>query len=172
MYHDKIVGCGNGKDCGNYTLDSLERKCGHMSGTHNGWSSCSRLAVLETYNDVRSRKKWCLKPGNLLCSQKNDTKLWLFSTSAAKPNACSKKQTPVTGPMDVGFNGLCPSPSYKSNKQCCCGNDCCWNKCTLENPPDNCLDGLYRGQWMFDSDKGYYIAVKYWEGLSMNTLEF
>ena len=75
----------------------------------------------------------------------------------------------MNGPTDIGFGGLCPSPSYKSNNQCCCRNDCCWNRCTLENPPNDCLDGLYKGQWMFDSDKGYYIAVKYWEGISMNT---
>ena len=63
MKHDKDVGCGNGKNCGNYTLESLERFCGHMSGTHNGWSSCSRLAFLEQYNQLEVLKKWCLPSG-------------------------------------------------------------------------------------------------------------
>ena len=65
MKHDELadVGCGNGKNCGNYTLESTERFCGHMSSTHNGWSSCSRLAFLEQYNQLEALKKWCLPPG-------------------------------------------------------------------------------------------------------------
>ena len=68
----------------------------------------------------------------------------------------------------MGFGGQCPSPTYKSNGNCCCGNGCCWNRCTLDNPPDNCLEGVIKGQWMFDTNKGYFIAVKYWNGSGMN----
>ena len=75
----------------------------------------------------------------------------------------------MTGPKDVGFGGLCPSPSYKWKNNCCCGNGCCWKKCTWDNPPDSCLDGLYKGQWLFDTDKGYYTAVKYWQGSCKNS---
>jgi hypothetical protein len=28
---------------------------------------------------------------------------------------------------------------------------------------------VIRGQWMFDSNKGFFIAVKYWNGSGMNT---
>ena len=39
---------------------------------------------------------------------------------------------PLVGPSDA--NGSCPAPSYKYLEagvdHCCCGNDCCWNKCT------------------------------------------
>ena len=91
------------------------------------------------------------------------------SISTAKSNACRKTQTPLIGLKDVGFGGQCPSPSYKHNKECCCGNGCCWNKCTWDNPPDACLDGLYKGQWLFDSNKGYFTAVKYWQGSGMNS---
>ena len=73
----------------------------------------------------------------------------------------------MNGPIDLGYGGQCPSPSYKWNNQCCCGNGCCWNKCTWNNPPDACLNGIYKGQWLFDSDKGYYTAVNYWQGLGM-----
>ena len=54
MKHDDEVGCG--KHNGDY---------GHLSGTHNGWSSCSRREYLERYNSLEPRKKWCLQPGDL-----------------------------------------------------------------------------------------------------------
>ena len=85
------------------------------------------------------------------------------------PLECLDKNLSITGPKDVGFWGQCPSATYKSNGNCCCGNGCCWNRCTLDNPPDNCLEGVIKGQWMFDTNKGYFIAVKYWNGSGMNT---
>ena len=81
---------------------------------------------------------------------------------------CLDKALKIRGPNDVGFGGLCPRPTFESNGNCCCGNDCCWNRCTLENPPDNCLDGVIKGQWMFDVNKGYFTAVKYWNGSGKN----
>lgn len=135
MRHDEDIGCTQHN--GDY---------GHMtqSGIFDRWSSCSKLAFLERYNYLELKKKWCLQP--------------------AKSNACRKTQTSVTGPKDIGFRELCPSPSYKWKNNCCCGNGCCWKKCTWENPPDSCLNGLYKGQWLFDSNKGYYTAVKYGQG--------
>ena len=85
------------------------------------------------------------------------------------PLECLDKNLSITGPKDVGFWGQCPSATYKSNGNCCCGNGCCWNRCTLDNPPDNCLEGVIKGQWMFDTNKGYFIAVKYWNGSGMKT---
>ena len=83
---------------------------------------------------------------------------------------CLDKALSIKGPSDVGSFGQCPSPAYKSNRNCCCGNGCCWNKCTWDNPPDDCLDGVIKGQWMFDTKKGYFTAVKYWSGSGMNYL--
>ena len=70
----------------------------------------------------------------------------------------------MIGAKDVGFNGKCPSPTSKYSDTCCCGNGCCWKRCNWENPPDDCLSGLYKGQWLFDPSKGYYYAVSYYEG--------
>ena len=81
---------------------------------------------------------------------------------------CLDKVLKISEPKDVGFGGLCPTPTYESNGNCCCGNDCCWNKCTWDNPPDNCLDGVIKGQWMFDVNKEYFTAVKYWNGSGKN----
>ena len=66
MRHDEEI------ECGKHNKDY-----GHMSGTHKGWSSCSKLEYLERYNYLEPRKKWCLDPGTVvprptlsLCSQK------------------------------------------------------------------------------------------------------
>ena len=53
MRHDEDIGCG--KHNGDY---------GQMSGTHNRWSSCSKLEYLKLYNYLEPRKKWCLQPGD------------------------------------------------------------------------------------------------------------
>ena len=34
----------------------------------------------------------------------------------------------------------------------------------MENPPDDCLVGMYNGEWLYDSKKGYYRAVKNFKG--------
>ena len=80
----------------------------------------------------------------------------------AKP--CNREQAFAEKADDVGFAGKCPFPSSKKGSTCCCGNDCCWDKCTLENPPDDCLSGMYKGQWLFDSEQGYYRAAKNFDG--------
>ena len=46
MKHDADVGC-----------DGRE---GFMSGTAGKWSRCSRKAVLDHYNSMKSAGKWCL----------------------------------------------------------------------------------------------------------------
>ena len=46
MKHDADVGC-NGKE-------------GFMSGTAGMWSTCSRKALLDHYNSMKSAGKWCL----------------------------------------------------------------------------------------------------------------
>ena len=68
----------------------------------------------------------------------------------------------------MGSGGQCPSPTYKSNGTCCCGNGCCWNRCTWNNPPEDCLNGVIKGHWMFDTIKGYFTTVKCWNGSGMN----
>ena len=82
----------------------------------------------------------------------------------AKSNACQKRQARVRGYNDVGFGGKCPSPTYPYNDACCGENYCCWEKCSLPNPPDEYLNGLYKGKWMYDTTKGYYHAVSHFEG--------
>ena len=52
MRHDEDIGCGK------HNEDS-----GHMSGTHNGWSSCSKQQFSARYTYLAMRKKWCLQPG-------------------------------------------------------------------------------------------------------------
>ena len=86
-----------------------------------------------------------------------------FLFKAKSEDACERVQSSMKGPDDVGFAGQCPSPSYKEGDKCCCGEGCCWDKCTWENPPNDCLNGLYKGQWLFDIVKEHFFAVNYWE---------
>ena len=80
---------------------------------------------------------------------------------------CLNNALSIVGPEDIGSEGSeeqCPSPAFKDNGKCCCSQDCCWDKCTLDNPPDDCLKGVIKGHWMFDETKGYFTAVKFWNG--------
>ena len=52
MRHDEDIGCGKGSDKG------------HMSGHHNGWSTCSRREFEASYLKLKQNNNWCLKPGN------------------------------------------------------------------------------------------------------------
>ena len=65
-------------------------------------------------------------------------------------------EMPIRGPENNG--GICPSPSYLWNHECCCGVNCCWDQCDLLSPPGNCLDGIPNAQWNFVQEKGYYAA--------------
>ena len=49
MDHDLNIGCGQDGDKG------------HMSGTHNRWSTCSKREFLDNYNFLKAIDKWCLK---------------------------------------------------------------------------------------------------------------
>ena len=67
----------------------------------------------------------------------------------------------LVGPSDVG--GTCPSGVETINKEavdhCCCGSDsCCWARCTLGVPPEDCLPP--GAEWKFNDDKGYFEAVQ------------
>ena len=89
----------------------------------------------------------------------------------AKPDACSQGLTMLTGHLDVG--GSCPKNTYQySEIHCCCGIQsegiqCCWNKCTWEVPPENCLEEVPNSQWVYHVRLGYYIAMQNWKGDSI-----
>ena len=71
------------------------------------------------------------------------------------------------GPNDV-VNKICPSylqvTSYLWNSQCCCGPDCCWDRCTWQIPPLNCIED--DSKWVFNDKLGYFQAYKY-EGIGL-----
>ena len=54
MRHDSDLGCGK-----------VNGDRGHMSGTHNRWSSCSKNQFSKRYTEIALSKKdkWCLEPG-------------------------------------------------------------------------------------------------------------
>ena len=66
----------------------------------------------------------------------------------------------LLGPNDS--SGECPSKSRWSNKnkQCCCGSNCCWDRCEWSKPPTNCLEGVQNSKWVFNTSLGYYQAFQ------------
>ena len=52
MRHDLSIGLGCGQDGDK----------GHMSGTHNRWSTCSKNEFLDLYNFLKPKQLWCLTP--------------------------------------------------------------------------------------------------------------
>ena len=48
--------------------------------------------------------------------------------------------------------------SHEFNNKCCCDSGCCWNKCSLSEPPKECLDEIAMAQWIFNASLGYYQA--------------
>ena len=62
----------------------------------------------------------------------------------------------MSGPSD--FNGECPLTSYEFNNKCCCSAGCCWNKCTLSEPPKYCIENVPDSMWVFNKDQGYFEA--------------
>ena len=69
----------------------------------------------------------------------------------------------LIGPKDVG--GSCPSPSYVYKfDQCCCSDNCCWSDCRKNKPPKKCINGVPNSQWVFNSDKMVYEAVRNFKG--------
>ena len=68
----------------------------------------------------------------------------------------------LSGPSDVG--GQCPKPSSKYGEAgkdyCCCGNACCWKKCTYSKPPQECLQNVPNSQWIYSEDLGYFQAFQ------------
>ena len=109
MKHDADVGC-NGKE-------------GFMSGTAGMWSTCSRKALLDHYNSMKSAGKWCLA-GNSYLFFKDPSIIiltHLIVSHVAKSDACSQGLTMLTGHIDVG--GSCPKNTYQYREiHCCCGD--------------------------------------------------
>ena len=63
----------------------------------------------------------------------------------------------ISGPSDVG--GTCPDNTHLdvsgSKDLCCCGSNCCWNDCTLNQPPSNCLPDNTT-EWIYSDTLGQY----------------
>ena len=167
MKHDADVGC-NGKE-------------GFMSGTAGMWSTCSRKAFLDHYNSMKSAGKWCLAGNSYLFFKDPSIIILTLVSHVAKSDACSQGLTMLTGHIDVG--GSCPKNTYQYKEiRCCCGDQsyedgrsseksdetsgaqCCWNKCTWEVPPENCLKEVPNSQWVYHAQLGYYIALQNWKG--------
>ena len=53
---------------------------------------------------------------------------------------------------------------------CCCKGEenCCWNECRAENPPEMCLQGL-DSFWMKDPRKNVWVAQEHTENLDLQT---
>ena len=78
----------------------------------------------------------------------------------------------LTGPYDVG--GTCPKQTKKRREiLCCCGEYwCCWNKCTWDVPPEDCLKEVPNSQWVYNYRVGYYMAVQNWNGYNKSIAIF
>ena len=78
----------------------------------------------------------------------------------------------LTGPYDVG--GTCPKMTKKRREiLCCCGEYwCCWNKCTWDVPPEDCLKEVPNSQWVYNYRVGYYMAVQNWNGYNKSIAIF
>ena len=82
------------------------------------------------------------------------------------------KYQPISGPSDVG--GSCPAGTnlYKEAEveYCCCGDGCCWDRCTFQDPPkDNCLPP--GAVWQRDGNTGHFRALM-GKGSSFMSAEF
>ena len=51
----------------------------------------------------------------------------------------------LTGPSDLG--GTCPHLTYQLGDSCCCSASCCLDKCTLKEPPTDCLLYVPNSRW-------------------------
>ena len=131
---------------------------GHLAVSNN--SQKDTLILVWERNGVCNQVSY----ESRICNPNGNSIFALFE--AESEDACLKEQSAMKGPRNVGFAGQCPSPSYKDGSQCCCGEGCCWNKCTWDNPPNGCLNGLYKAHWLFDSDKEQFFAVNYWQNSS------
>ena len=131
---------------------------GHLAVSNN--SQKDTLILLWERNGVCNQ----VSNESRICNPNGNSIFALFE--AESEDACLKEQSPMKGPRNVGFAGQCPSPSYQDGSKCCCGEGCCWNKCTWDNPPNGCLNGLYKAHWLFDSDKEQFFAVNYWQNSS------
>ena len=69
------------------------------------------------------------------------------------------------GPNDV-VNNICPTKTSLWNGGCCCGTDCCWDRCDWQTPPPDCIEDVPDSKWVFNDKLGYYQAYKD-EGMSL-----
>ena len=65
-------------------------------------------------------------------------------------------------PSDIADNE-CPSSTRFSDetKTCCCNNyqNCCWDRCDVDVPPQECLE--MDSAWIFVDDLDYFQAFKF-----------
>ena len=68
----------------------------------------------------------------------------------------------LSGPSDVGGQCTAPSLIYREGgvDYCCCGNACCWDRCTYSTPPQECLQNVPNSQWIYSEDLGYFQAFQ------------
>ena len=76
------------------------------------------------------------------------------------PNGAKKYQL---NPSDNTYD-----PLIEVFVTCHCEDHCSWNKCRLENPPSNCLDGV-NSSWQWDEKRKYWVAQMKHHNSSMDT---
>ena len=51
----------------------------------------------------------------------------------------------------------CTGETCKNTKTCFCGQHCSWDRCRLQHPPDDCLNGV-NSKWKWNSRKIHWVA--------------
>jgi len=83
-----------------------------------------------------------------------------------KLEGCPKSSLKVLSTPSDFVGGQCPLPSaiyrHEDGKDyCCCDRNCCFNKCTLDEPSFECLKNVPNSQWIFSEELGYWQAFQY-----------
>ena len=68
--------------------------------------------------------------------------------------------TDIRGTADIDGMETCPSPSYKYQTSCCCGNGCCWDDCSWSPPPQNCTQRIPNSKWVYDIVDSRFKVMK------------
>ena len=63
----------------------------------------------------------------------------------------------IVWPSDVG--GTCPLGRDSYAETCCCSNGCCWDRCTIDTPPQICISDIPGAEWVYNEELAYYQAV-------------
>ena len=107
--------------------------------------------------------------------------MYLATQSEIRPILPENSKAIVLSGYDEADLDSCPNPSflYKEDGKwwisfCCCGEEagCCWGKCTWPKPPEDCLKGVKNSQWVFNTDKIYWQAVKNYKSQGFKFLIF